>query len=121
LASDGRSAISRCGNDAKEPTMSALTTEQPPTTATHDPRTGEDLMSRVVTGAHHTIDRLAESAAPQVERLQEAGAKVGVRAEHLRELGDEWVEGLRTTVRENPMTSLAVALAAGVVLARVVR
>jgi ElaB/YqjD/DUF883 family membrane-anchored ribosome-binding protein len=85
------------------------------------PPSGEDLMARVVAGAHHTIDRLAESAAPHVERLQEAGSHVGVQAEHLRDLGDEWVQSLRTTVRENPMTALAVAVAAGMLLARVAR
>jgi len=66
-------------------------------------------MARVVAGAHHTIDRLAETAAPHVERLREA------------DLGDEWAKSLRETVRENPLTALAVAVAAGMVLARVTR
>ena len=31
----------------------------------------DDLLARVVRGAHETVDRLAESAAPHVQRLQE--------------------------------------------------
>lgn len=85
------------------------------------PASGDDLMSRMVAGAHQTIDRLAESAAPAVERLQEAGDQVGARAGQLQDLGDEWTESLRDTVRQHPLTSVAVALAAGVLLARVMR
>jgi ElaB/YqjD/DUF883 family membrane-anchored ribosome-binding protein len=84
--------------------------------------TSDDLMRRVVQGAHATIDRLADTAAPAVSRLQEgvhvAGDKLHAGAEHARELGDEWTESLRTTVREHPLASVAVALAAGVLIAR---
>ena len=81
----------------------------------------DDLMSRVVAGAHDTIDRLAETAAPHVERLQQAGDQMGVRAEHLREIGDEWTQSLRETIRQNPLAAVAVAAALGVLLARVAR
>lgn len=75
--------------------------------------TGRDQpqMDRVVRGAHDTVDRLAESAAPHIERLQRS-------AEELRHTGDEWSESLRTTVRANPLASIATALAVGMVLAR---
>lgn len=68
-------------------------------------------MERVVKGAHDTVDRLAESAAPHVERLQQG-------AEKLKHTGDEWSESLRTTVRANPLAALATALAVGVVFAK---
>jgi ElaB/YqjD/DUF883 family membrane-anchored ribosome-binding protein len=83
---------------------------------------GGDLMRRVVQGAHATIDRLADTAAPAVSRLQDsvsgAGGKLQSGADHVREMGDEWAESLRTTVRENPIASVAVALAAGMLLAK---
>jgi ElaB/YqjD/DUF883 family membrane-anchored ribosome-binding protein len=75
----------------------------------------DDMLSRVVQGAHQTIDRLAETAAPHVQRLQEG---VGARAEHVKEVGDEWAESLRCTVRDNPLAAVATALALGVLIAR---
>ena len=69
------------------------------------------MLSRVVQGAHQTIDRLAGTAAPHVQRLQEG---VATRAEHVKQLGDEWAESLRGTVRDNPLAAVATALALGV-------
>jgi ElaB/YqjD/DUF883 family membrane-anchored ribosome-binding protein len=83
--------------------------------------TASDMMSRVVSGAHHTIDRLAESAAPHVDRLQATGEDLTQRAEHLRHVGDEWTESMRSTVRDNPLAAVAVALALGMLIARVTR
>ena len=87
------------------------------------PLRGEnDLLARVVQGAHDTIDRLAESAAPRVQRLQEgvssANEVLHSRADQARDMGDEWAESLRCTVRENPLASVAAALAIGIVIAR---
>lgn len=70
-----------------------------------------ETLDRVVKGAHDTVDRLAETAAPHVQRLQDS-------AEELRHTGDEWSESLRSTVRANPLASVATALAVGVVLAK---
>lgn len=83
---------------------------------------GEDLVRRVAQGAHQTIDRLADSALPAVGKLQSGVEGMGERlhsgADHMRELGDEWTESMRTTVREHPVTSVLVALAAGMLIAR---
>jgi ElaB/YqjD/DUF883 family membrane-anchored ribosome-binding protein len=75
----------------------------------------DDMLGRVVQGAHQTIDRLAETAAPHVKRLQDG---VGARAEHAKEVGDEWAESLRCTVRDNPLAAVATAVALGVLIAR---
>jgi ElaB/YqjD/DUF883 family membrane-anchored ribosome-binding protein len=84
-----------------------------------------DLMNRVVQGAHETIDRLAETAAPHVQSLQEglsgANDMLHQRADQVRELGDEWTESLRGTVREHPLAAVATALAVGVLIARLTR
>ena len=83
------------------------------------------LMERVVQGAHDTIDRLAEHAAPHVQQMQEsvseANTKLHERADQARELGAEWTETLRSTVREHPVAALATALAAGLLIARLTR
>ena len=74
-------------------------------------------------GAHHTIDRLAETAAPHIERME--GALAGAteqlkdQARHLQEKGDEWVDDLRATVRRNPLSAVAVAMAIGALIARI--
>ncbi len=73
-----------------------------------------DPMHRVVQGAHQTIDKLAQRAAPAVQRVQHG-------AERARETGDEWIENLRSTVREKPIASLTTALMFGVVVARLMR
>lgn len=73
-----------------------------------------DVLTRVVQGAHQTVDRLAETAAPQVQRLQDGVASA-------RELGGELREGLRNAVRENPLLALAAALTVGMVIGRVSR
>jgi ElaB/YqjD/DUF883 family membrane-anchored ribosome-binding protein len=80
-----------------------------------------EMMSRVVSGAHHTIDRLAETAAPHVDRLQHMGEDMHLKADHLREVGDEWTQSMRTAVRDHPLAAVAVALALGVLIARVTR
>lgn len=83
------------------------------------------LLDRVVRGAHDTIDRLAETAAPHVQKLEatvgSAGEQLQANAERARELGDEWTESLRCTVRDNPLAAVAVALVAGALIARLVR
>ncbi|MES2958156.1 MAG: hypothetical protein V4792_08205 [Pseudomonadota bacterium] len=70
-----------------------------------------DVLARVVQGAHQTVDRLAQTAAPQVQRLQESVASA-------RELGGEVCENVRQTVRENPLMALAGALAVGMLIGR---
>jgi ElaB/YqjD/DUF883 family membrane-anchored ribosome-binding protein len=83
----------------------------------------DDLIGRIAQSAHETIDRLAETAAPHVNRLQEnlSGDALHMRADEMRELRDEWTESLRCTVRENPLAAVGVALAVGLLIARLSR
>ena len=80
----------------------------------------DDLIGRIAQSAHETIDRLAESAAPHVNRLQEnlSADALHQRADEMRELRDEWTESLRDTVRDNPLAAVGVALAVGILIAR---
>ena len=83
------------------------------------------LLKSAVQGAHDTIDRLAESAAPAVRRWGDGAADAEValheRADQLREVRDAWAETVRTTVRDNPLAAVVAALALGVVIARLTR
>jgi len=47
-----------------------------------------------------------------------AGATLKSRASDLSELEEQWLERTRDYVRENPLTSLGIAVLAGVVLSR---
>ena len=83
------------------------------------------LLKQAVQGAHDTIDRIADSATPAVRQLGEsvsaAEEAMHVKADQLRETRDEWVEVARTTVRNNPLVSVAAAFALGVLSARITR
>jgi ElaB/YqjD/DUF883 family membrane-anchored ribosome-binding protein len=83
------------------------------------------LLAQAVQGAHDTIDRLGASAAPAVEQLAERAAAaqdaLEATSEQMRETGNAWVEGVRTSVRDNPLAALAAALALGLVVARITR
>jgi len=84
-----------------------------------------EMMTRVVKGAHETIDQIAERAMPPLEQLEHGLAQTGGalhdKAEQWRTTGDEWAESLRGSVREHPLAALAAALAVGVVIARLAR
>lgn len=97
-----------------------------PSTAGANPGgSGGDLLSRVVHGAHQTIDRLADTAAPHVQKLEEdmtsAGELVSERAGQVLETGEEWAQSVRATVRENPLGAVVAAVAVGMLLARLTR
>lgn len=96
-----------------------------PTSNTPSTTETPDLVERVAQGAHQTIDRLAEQAGPHVRHWQDSlhgtGETLQQRAGEFREMGDQWTESLRTTVREHPLTAVAAALALGVLIARLSR
>lgn len=72
------------------------------------------LLKTAVQGAHHTIDRFANRAAPAVRKAGDRVAAAGATR-------DEWVEVARGTVRKNPLACVAAALALGAVIARIIR
>jgi len=83
------------------------------------------LLKNAVQGAHDTIDRLADSAAPAVRQLGESVAAAGetlqAETDQFRETRDEWVDGVRSTVRSNPLACVAAAFALGALIARITR
>ncbi len=86
------------------------------------PASGNEILDRVVSGAHNAIDRLAETVAPHVQRMQDgvshANQSLHQRSDDMRDLSDEWADSLRTTVRENPLAAVAAAVAVGILVAK---
>lgn len=115
----GGAGIARENEAATQSATSAMAPNAarnaPPGAAAAGARPGSDMLGGVVQGAHDTIDRIAQSVEPAVRKLQDG---IGARSEHMRELGDEWAESLRCTVREHPLASVATAWALGVLFAR---
>jgi ElaB/YqjD/DUF883 family membrane-anchored ribosome-binding protein len=88
-------------------------------------RPQSDVLNRVVQGAHSAIDKLADTVAPHVQRLEQGvgstSESLHLRADHAREVGEEWAENLRTSVRENPLAAVGIALAVGLLVSRLTR
>jgi len=82
----------------------------------------DDIVNRAAESAHRAVDRVAEKAAPAVERLKtgvdEATSALQARADQFGAMQERWVVESRNYVREHPFTSIAAALAAGMLLAR---
>lgn len=83
------------------------------------------LLKQAVQGAHHTIDRLADRAAPAVHQwgrgVSAATEALSAKTEQLREARDDWAASARSSVRRNPLVSVLGALALGAMLARLLR
>ncbi|MGS5086997.1 DUF883 family protein [Hydrogenophaga sp. A37] len=86
---------------------------------------GQDLLNRATETAHGAVDRFADKAGPAVQKLEsgmaQANAVLHDQAHHMRELSDEWANSARDTVRQHPLTSVLLALAAGALIARASR
>lgn len=83
---------------------------------------GENPVNRAAQGAHVMVDRVAEKAGPAVDRLRsgisDAAESLKASVENLGEIEKRWVDDGRGYVREHPLTSIGLAVAAGVVLGR---
>ena len=99
--------------------------QAPAPAAMVEPVAAVGLLKTAVHGAHDTIDRFAERAEPVVqqlgERLSAAEEAVVAKTAQLRETRDAWVESLRCTVRDNPLSAIAAAIAVGALVARIAR
>jgi hypothetical protein len=66
-------------------------------------------IGQLTEGAHHTIDRVADSAVATARRL-------GLKRAQLAGLQRRWAASSCQTVCRHPVASLAIALAAGVLI-----
>lgn len=116
------------GSDVPWPTSDARIRVPDTSMLPHSERggpAGVGLLKHAVQGAHETIDRIAERAAPAVRHLGESVEACEValhaRTNLWRDMRDAWAHGLRTTVRKQPLTSLSAAFALGVLITRIAR
>jgi ElaB/YqjD/DUF883 family membrane-anchored ribosome-binding protein len=71
--------------------------------------------------AHKAVDRASDAAAAVAERLGERVDALGAKGDELLELKDNWIEGARDYVREHPLQTLGIAVAAGYLLSMLMR
>jgi ElaB/YqjD/DUF883 family membrane-anchored ribosome-binding protein len=71
-------------------------------------------VDRAGRSAHQLAGRTAEKAAPAIDRL-----RAGV--EDLATVQERWIESSRTCVRDHPLVSLGLAVAAGMLLRRLMQ
>jgi ElaB/YqjD/DUF883 family membrane-anchored ribosome-binding protein len=71
-------------------------------------------VDRIASGAHQAVDKVASVAAQAAETL-------GVKGEQLKDMQTRAMEQCRVYVRENPVASLGIAVAAGYLLSRLLR
>jgi ElaB/YqjD/DUF883 family membrane-anchored ribosome-binding protein len=71
-------------------------------------------LNRASDRLHETVDRVADAASSSLQQL-------GVNSEELLAMKDRAVETTRGYVRANPMMALGIALAVGILLARITR
>lgn len=82
-------------------------------------------MNTSVSGDHATTDRLSERAHETVDRIAKTAGKGEERIRHeaadAKERSDETLQAISTFVRDNPLTSLGIAFAAGSLLSALKR
>ena len=85
----------------------------------------DPAIERVARTAHGAVDRVAGGASAAVERVrsgvQGAMGTVSERMQDLQSNREVWVDSARERVREHPLATVGVALAAGYLLARILR
>lgn len=69
------------------------------------------MVDRVASGAHQAVDRIGSAAGQAAETL-------GAKGEQLMDAQSRAMEQCRGYVRDNPLASLGIAIAAGFVLSR---
>lgn len=81
-----------------------------------------DKVERVTQSAHDAIDQVAAKATPAIEQLQSAASNAAQslqdKANSLGEMEEVWIESARNCVRDHPLASVLVALAAGMLINR---
>lgn len=82
----------------------------------------EGFVERTAQAAHQTIDEVAEKTSETIDRLQSSASTMGEqlsdKAQALSDLEYQMVEKMRDCVRDHPLTSLLLAVTAGVLIAK---
>jgi ElaB/YqjD/DUF883 family membrane-anchored ribosome-binding protein len=81
----------------------------------------QDKIDSATDQVHAGVDRIAESVAPAVEKVRSSAERLQDKVMLLGDMEREWADSTRGIVRDHPLASVAVALAAGIVISRLVR
>jgi ElaB/YqjD/DUF883 family membrane-anchored ribosome-binding protein len=85
----------------------------------------DPAIERVARSAHSAVDRVAGTASSAVERMRSgmhgAMGTVSERMHDLSSTREMWTDNARERVREHPLASVGIALAAGYLIARLLR
>jgi ElaB/YqjD/DUF883 family membrane-anchored ribosome-binding protein len=85
----------------------------------------DPAVERLARSAHGAVDRVADGASSTVERVRSGvDGAMDTMSDKMHVLAsnrDEWVDGARERVRDHPLSTIGVALAAGYLLARLTR
>jgi ElaB/YqjD/DUF883 family membrane-anchored ribosome-binding protein len=79
------------------------------------------LVDRVTDGAHDTVDRVVAKAAPALDRARDAAIDLKTTAYTKWDdfiSSEDKAEAARSEIREHPLTVVAIALVAGVIIGR---
>ncbi|OLC68797.1 MAG: DUF883 domain-containing protein [Betaproteobacteria bacterium 13_1_40CM_4_64_4] len=71
-------------------------------------------MDRAARAAHETVDKVAQTAAPAADWLNQS-------AEQLKAQQQQMVEGCRSYIRDRPLVATGIALFAGYLVGRLIR
>lgn len=87
--------------------------------------TGKDIdqtAARTTSMAHETVDRVAASVMPVIDRVRStaegASQQLQTTAHDLMESRDQWMEDMRTCVKERPLTTIGVTAVVALLLGR---
>lgn len=81
----------------------------------------ERAADHVETGLHDATDKVAAGAHRAGAKLDEASERGRAAVDATRAQADQWLSDVRDYVREKPVQSVAIALGAGWLLARLLR
>jgi ElaB/YqjD/DUF883 family membrane-anchored ribosome-binding protein len=99
--------------------------QEPSSTTMQGERSGGNGASQISQNAAATVDKIASGAHQAVDRIaaaaNSAASQFGVKGEEMLELKDRALDSAREYVREKPITALAIAVAAGFVLSKLMR
>lgn len=76
--------------------------------------TQKQQIDRVSDGAHRVVDQAADRVGAIADRF-------GEKADELMEMKDDWLEAARSYVKDHPVASLGIAVAAGYVISALLR
>lgn len=84
-----------------------------------------DVINKVSDAARPVVDRIASGAHQAVDKIASAGGQaaemLGEKSEQFKNAQEQVMEQCRGYIRDNPVTALGIAIAAGYLLSRVLR